>query len=114
MNASLGQADLAPHCAPGIRCELPAPNDDHDRCRRYEQTPGTDEPAEIVQGKKEGALAPIEMPTRGLEHSRGPYDVRFGLRRVALCGRRHRAEQDGDIVEQPVGPGEFEERVDEN
>jgi len=31
-----------------------------------------------------------------------------------LGGRRHRAQQDGDIIEQPVRPGEFEERVDEN
>ena len=40
--------------------------------------------------------------------------MRFGFRRVALLGRRHRADQDGDVIEQPVGPGEFEERVDEN
>ena len=40
--------------------------------------------------------------------------MRFGLRRVALRGRRHRPEQDGDVIEQPVGPGKFEERVDED
>ena len=40
--------------------------------------------------------------------------MRFGFRGVELIGRRHRAEQDGDIVEQAVSPGEFEEGIDEN
>ena len=40
--------------------------------------------------------------------------MRFGFLRVAPGGGRHGAEQGADIVEQPVGPGEFEECVDED
>src|SRR5882757_3018566 len=92
--------NLTPHRAPGVRGELPAPSDDHHGCRGYEQDPGTDEPAEIAQRKEERALAAIEMPPRGFEQSCRPDDVRFGLGRVALRGRRHRAEQDRDVIEQ--------------
>src|ERR1700688_4024876 len=60
--ASLGRGStLAPHRAPGVRDELPAPGDDHDQCGRDEQHPGTHEPAEITQRKEERALAAIEM-----------------------------------------------------
>src|SRR3984893_12162337 len=104
---------LFPHRAPGVRGELPTPGDDHDQGGRCEEDPGTDEPAEIAECKEERALAAVEMPAGGFEQSRGPDHMRFGLRRVAGFDRRHRAEQDGDVIEQPVGPGEFEEGVDE-
>src|SRR5260370_9057538 len=50
-----GRANLAPHRAPGVGGELPAPGDDHDRRRRDEQDPGTDEPAKIAQRKEKRA-----------------------------------------------------------
>src|SRR6476469_1790997 len=89
-----GQA-LASHRAPGAGGELPPPGDDHDRRGADEQNPGTDEPTEIAQRKEERALAPIEMPARGLEQSCRPDDMGFGLRRVALRSWRHRTQQDG-------------------
>ena len=56
-------------------------------------------------------LAPI-VASQGGNAATQTMGLRF--RRVALRRRRHRPEQDRDIVEQAVGPGEFEERVDED
>src|SRR4030088_1367455 len=93
------------HRLPRVRCELPAPGHDDDGGRRHEQYPRTDEPAEIAERKEERALAAVEVPAGGLEQARGADDMRLGFRRVALACRRHRSEQDRNVIEQPVGPG---------
>jgi hypothetical protein len=56
----------------------------------------------------------LKLPACGFEQSRGADHVGLGFRGVAFGGRRHPAEQDGDVIEWPVGPGEFEEGVDED
>jgi len=93
---------------------LPPPRDDHDQSGRHEQHPWADKPAEIAEREEESALAAVEMAPAGFEQAGGADDVRFSFRRVALAGWRHRAEQDADVVEEPVGPGEFEKGVDED
>ena len=103
---------LRRHRRPCARCELPSPGHDHHRRRGHEQHPGADEPAEIAECEEEGALAAVEVAAGGFEQARGADDVGLGLRRVAPVSRRHAAEQDRDIVEQAIGPGEFEEGVD--
>src|SRR3954452_962838 len=103
---------LRRHRFPRARGELPPPSHDYHGCRGYEQHPGADEPAEIAECEEEGALAAVEMAAGGFEQARGADHMSFGLRRVTLRGCRHAAEQDRDIVEQAVRPGEFEEGVD--
>src|SRR3954468_4178839 len=103
---------LRRHCLPRARGELPPPGHDHHGGRGYEQHPGADEPAEIAECEEEGALAAVEMAAGGFEQARGADHMSFGLRRVTLRGCRHAAEQDRDIVEQAVRPGEFEEGID--
>src|SRR5882757_8963957 len=102
------------HRLPRARRELPAPGDDDDGRRGRKQHPGADEPAEIAERKVERALPAVEVPASGLEQPRGADHVRYGFRGSAFGDRRHPAEQDLNVIEQPVGPGKFEKGVDED
>src|SRR5438309_394300 len=98
------------HRAPGIGGELPAPGHHDDHGRRQEQGPGAYEPAEIAEREEERTLAAIEMPAGGFEQPAGADDVRLCLLGVALARRWHPSEQDRDVIEQAIGPREFEKR----
>jgi len=97
-----------------VRGELPARHDDHHGDRGDDQRDRADEPAEIAEREEERALAAVEMAARGLEQAGGASHVRLGGGQALLRRRRHGAVEDGHVVEQPVGPGELEERVDED
>src|SRR5246127_5259984 len=105
---------LTAHRAPGVGRELASPGHDDDGAGRHEQDPWTDEPAEIAECKEERALAAVEMTAGGLEQAGGADDMGLGFGAVALCSRRRRPEQDRNVVEQSIRPGEFEEGVDED
>jgi hypothetical protein len=76
--------------------------------------PRTDEPAEIGEGEEECALAAVEVPPGACEKAGGADHMRGRLGAVLVGGERGRAEQDCHVVVQPVGPGEFEEGIDED
>src|SRR3954466_7853273 len=73
--------------------------------------PGT---TPIAERKKECALAAIEVPAGlGAQRRGAPCESLRG-RRVPLLRFRRRTDHDGEVVEQPVRPGEFEESIDED
>jgi len=97
---------------PRLRGELACPHHDHRGGRGHHENKRADEPAEIGEREEEGALAAIEVTSGIGEQAGRTLHVGGGLGRILGRGEGSRAEQDRDVVEQAVRPGEFEERID--
>lgn len=86
---------------------------EHGDCRA-DHGPGRDEPRRIGEREEESALPPIELPAcigDDVACSEN-METRFG--RLGSIARRRRADQNRGIIEQPIGPGEFEKGVDKD
>src|SRR5215831_9969650 len=97
-------SSLTRNGTPGIGGELARPHHQQGRRSRDHEYPGTDEPAEIGEGEKECALAPVEVPAGGGEEAGGPHYMSGGLGGISVRRQRSCAEQDRHVVEQPIRP----------
>ncbi len=75
---------------------------------------GPQEPAEITEREEKGTLAAVEMAAGIGAKPRGAMRENLRRRRILFARRRRRAYHDGEIIEQPVRPGELKEGVDED
>lgn len=89
-------------------------HEDDDRRRQHEDI-RVDEPAEIADRQEDRPEALVEIAAGNDVHADDAFGRPLGGDDVALgvAHHRDRAEENGAVVEQPVGPAEFEEGVAE-
>ena len=83
------------------------PHHDDDACRGERQRHRAEKPAEIAERKEKRALAAIEVPAGIFADPRRALDEIPRAPGVPLLGLRGGADQDGDVVVEPVRPGEL-------